>query len=62
MFNFRNVNVSFSASQLQLEDTFIALSMQKTIVIHNSSEIPVDFSWRAFPSIQEDSSNMLIHL
>lgn len=54
--------MSFSASQLQLEDTFIALSMQKTIVIHNNSEIPVDFSWRAFPSIQEDSSNMLIHL
>ena len=31
-----------------------ALSTQKTIVIHNNSEIPVDFSWRAFPSIQED--------
>ncbi|CAK9097734.1 Hydrocephalus-inducing protein (Protein Hy-3) [Durusdinium trenchii] len=36
-----NVNVTFSASQLQLEDTFIALSTQKTIVIHNNSEIPV---------------------
>ena len=31
-----------------------ALSTQKSIIIHNNSEIPVDFSWRAFPSIQED--------
>ncbi|CAK8990089.1 unnamed protein product [Durusdinium trenchii] len=54
-----NVNVTFSASQLQLEDTFIALSTQKTIVIHNNSEIPVDFSWRAFPSIQEEISQKL---
>lgn len=54
-----NVNVTFSASQLQLEDTFIALSTQKTILIHNNSEIPVDFSWRAFPSIQEEISQKL---
>lgn len=54
-----NVNVTFSATQLQLEDTFIALSTQKTIVIHNNSEIPVDFSWRAFPSIQEEISQKL---
>ena len=36
-----------------------ALSTQKTIVIHNNSEIPVDFSWRAFPSIQEEISQKL---
>ncbi|CAJ1447961.1 unnamed protein product [Effrenium voratum] len=54
-----NVNVTFSANQLQMEDTFIALSTQKTIVIHNNSEIPVDFSWRAFPSIQEEIGQKL---
>jgi len=36
-----------------------ALSTQKTILIHNNSEIPVDFSWRAFPSIQEEISQKL---
>ncbi|CAE7894602.1 Hydin [Symbiodinium microadriaticum] len=36
-----------------------ALSTQKTIVIHNNSEIPVDFSWRAFPSIQEEIGQKL---
>ena len=36
-----------------------ALSTQKTVVIHNNSEIPVDFSWRAFPSIQEEISQKL---
>ncbi|CAE7232366.1 HYDIN [Symbiodinium sp. CCMP2456] len=54
-----NVSVTFSANQLQMEDTFIALSTQKTIVIHNNSEIPVDFSWRAFPSIQEEIGQKL---
>lgn len=54
-----NVEVAFSQSRISMNDTFIALSTQTTVMIHNHSDVPVDFSWRAFPTIEEEIGQKL---
>lgn len=54
-----NVEVCFSQESLTMSDTFIALSTQSTIVLRNLSDVPVDFSWRAFPVLEEEINQKL---
>jgi hydrocephalus-inducing protein len=54
-----NVEIAFSESRVVMNDTFIALSTQSTIMVHNHSDVPVDFSWRAFPTIEEEIGQKL---
>jgi hydrocephalus-inducing protein len=54
-----NVNVAFSHRHLVMDDTYIALSTQNEIKIHNHSDVPVDFSWRAFPTVEEEIAQKL---
>lgn len=38
---------------------YIALTAQGTVVIQNDSDVPVDFSWRAFPTVEEEIAQKL---
>eukprot|EP00397_Hematodinium_sp_SG-2012_P000030 GEMP01000030.1.p1 GENE.GEMP01000030.1~~GEMP01000030.1.p1 ORF type:complete len:4608 (+),score=1069.56 GEMP01000030.1:10-13833(+) len=49
-----NVDVFFSHRFLNLGDTYIALSTRQVTTIENRSEVPIDFSWRAFATIDDE--------
>jgi hypothetical protein len=49
-----NVEVSLSHSQLLVEDTYVGLETKGVVTIRNDSDVPVDFSWRLFPSDAEE--------
>ena len=44
---------------LAAEDTYIALTNQATVTITNNSDVPVDFSWRGFASVQDEINQKL---
>lgn len=54
-----NLDIRFSTRNLQLEDTYIALLSQATVDIINNSDVPIDFSWRAFPNMDEEIQQKL---
>ena len=53
------MNVKVSHRFVNLADTYIALSAQSTITIENNSDVPIDFSWRAFPTVEEEIAQKL---
>ncbi len=54
-----NVDIQFSTRNLQLQDTYIARLSQSTVDIINNSDIPVDFSWRAFANSVDEIQQKL---
>lgn len=50
-----NAAVSLSDSLLVIEDTYVGLETHGVVVIRNNSDVPVDFSWRLFPSVDEEN-------
>ena len=54
-----NVDIQFSTRNLQLQDTYIARLSQATVDIINNSDIPVDFSWRAFANSVDEIQQKL---
>lgn len=50
----KNVDVSLSTPSLTLEPSFISLSSQSTLRIHNHSEIAINFSWKSFANVSEE--------
>ena len=58
----KNVDVSLSTPSLTLEPSFISLSSQSTLRIHNHSEIAINFSWKSFAnSSEEDDERGRLH-
>lgn len=53
------MDIQFSTRNLQHHDTYIALLSQATFDIYNNSDIPVDFSWRAFGNVEEEIQQKL---
>lgn len=49
-----DVNVRLDRSSLIEEDTFISLSSQRSVFIHNHSGILVHYQWKAFGSEMEE--------
>lgn len=49
-----NSDVSLSHSLLTIDDTFVGLETQGVVTIRNDSDVPVDFSWRLFPSVAQE--------
>ena len=49
-----NVEVFLSAPTVALEPAYISLSSQKTIKVHNRSDIPVEFTWKQFGTVEEE--------
>ena len=50
----RDVNVRLDRSSITMEDTFIGLSSQRLVVLHNRSDVVVHFKWKAFASEMEE--------
>lgn len=50
----RDVNVRLDRSSITMEDTFIGLSSQRLVVLHNRSDVVVHFEWKAFASEMEE--------
>ena len=50
-----NVNVTLDRSSLVLDDTYLSLSSQRSVIIHNRSDVVVHYQWKAFASeLEED--------
>ena len=50
----RDANVRLDRSSITIEDTFIGLSSQRSVVLHNRSDVVVHFEWKAFASKMEE--------
>jgi hydrocephalus-inducing protein len=50
----RDTNVRLDRSSITMEDTFIGLSSQRSVVLHNRSDVVVHFEWKAFASKMEE--------
>ena len=50
----RDTNVRLDRSSITMEDTYIGLSSQRSVVLHNRSDVVVHFEWKAFSSKMEE--------
>lgn len=50
-----DVNVRLDRSSLILENTYLCLSSQRSVVIHNRSDVVVHYQWKAFASELEEN-------
>ena len=50
----RDANVRLDRSSIMMEDTYISLSSQRSVVLHNRSDVVVHFEWKAFASTMEE--------
>jgi len=49
-----DVNVRLDRSSITLKDTFIGLSSQRSVTLHNRSGVVVHYQWKAFGSRAEE--------
>eukprot|EP01038_Epipyxis_sp_PR26KG_P004323 gene4323-6124_t len=49
-----NVEVSLSTPTLALEPSYISMISQKTVRIRNSSDMPINYSWKSFANLDEE--------
>ena len=49
-----DVNVRLDRSSLTLDSTYLGLSSQRSVVIHNRSNVVVHYQWKAFASELEE--------
>lgn len=49
-----DANVRLEKSQLKLEPTYITMSTQQTITIHNRSDIVVHYQWKRYATANEE--------
>ena len=50
-----DVNVRLDRSSLILENTYLGLSSQRSVIIHNRSDVVVHYQWKAFASEMEEN-------
>ena len=50
----QDVNVRLDKNSLRIEDTYITMSNQRTVTIHNRSDIIVHFEWKKFATVEEE--------
>jgi hypothetical protein len=46
-----------SSRVIRMPDTYLNLKTVQTFEIYNNSDVPVDFSWRAFSSIEDENEH-----
>ncbi|NXK09844.1 HYDIN protein, partial [Herpetotheres cachinnans] len=54
-----DVNIRLDRNSLTVEKTYITLSNQRSVVIHNRSEIIAHFQWKAFVTQEEEDQEKL---
>ena len=52
--NATDANVRLEKTMLKLETTYITMSTQKAITIHNRSNIVVHYQWKKFATLAEE--------
>jgi hydrocephalus-inducing protein len=55
----QDVNVRLEKNSIRLEDTFITMSNQRTVTIHNRSNIIVHYIWKKFATFEEEEQQKL---
>ena len=55
----QDVNVRLDKNSLRIEDTYITMSNQRTVTIHNRSDIIVHYEWKRFATIEEEEHQKL---
>lgn len=50
----RDTNVRLDRSSITMEDTYIGLYSQRSVVLHNRSDVVVHYEWKAFASAMEE--------
>eukprot|EP00922_Rhytidocystis_sp_ex-Travisia-forbesii_P010524 GHVS01015412.1.p1 GENE.GHVS01015412.1~~GHVS01015412.1.p1 ORF type:complete len:404 (+),score=39.73 GHVS01015412.1:134-1345(+) len=49
-----NADVQFSHRQLLMDTTYVALTSQRRVKIHNNTDVSIDFVWKGFSCAEED--------
>ena len=49
-----DANVRLEKTMLKLDTTYITMSTQKTITIHNRSNIVVHYQWKKYATLAEE--------
>jgi hydrocephalus-inducing protein len=55
----QDVNIRLDKNSIRIEDTYVTMNNQRTITIHNRSDIIVNYSWKKFATIEEEEHQKL---
>lgn len=55
----QDMNVRLDKNSLRIEDTYITMTNQRTVTIHNRSDIIVHYEWKKFATIEEEEQQKL---
>jgi hydrocephalus-inducing protein len=55
----QDVNVRLEKSSLLVDDTYITMSNQRTVRIHNRSDVLVRFEWKRYATVEEEEQQKL---
>ena len=55
----QDVNVRLDKNSIRIEDTYITMSNQRTVTLHNRSDIIVHFAWKRFATADEEQQQKL---
>ena len=55
----QDFNVRLDKNALRIEDTFITLSNQRTVTIHNRSDLLLHYAWKRHATAEEDEQQKL---
>jgi hydrocephalus-inducing protein len=58
----QDINVRLDKNSLRIEDTYITMTNQRTVTIHNRSDIIVHYEWKKFATIEEEEQQKLKEL
>jgi hydrocephalus-inducing protein len=55
----QDINIRLDKNSLRIEDTYITMSNQRTISIHNRSDIILHYEWKKFATLEEEEHQKL---
>ena len=55
----QDINVRLDKNSLRIEDTYITMNNQRTVTIHNRSDILLHYEWKKFATIEEEEQQKL---
>lgn len=55
----QDINVRLDKNSLRIEDTYVTMSNQRTVTLHNRSDIIVHFEWKKFATLEEEEQQKL---
>jgi hydrocephalus-inducing protein len=55
----QDINVRLDKNSIRIEDTYITMTNQRVVTIHNRSDIIVHYEWKKYATIEEESQQKL---